>query len=91
MPTRFNSKSKPTFGVHGIQSGYGCGRSLRNCWIPRRKANEMTMKPKNQPLKGYAQQYRSGLTMKEKWATEKRIAEEKQRTPHPARLCTGSN
>lgn len=29
-------------------------------------------------LKGYGQMYRSGITMKEKWATDRRIASEKK-------------
>ncbi len=32
------------------------------------------MKKKPQPLKGYGQLFRSGMTMKQKWAIDRRIA-----------------
>ena len=36
------------------------------------------MKERKDSLKGYGEMYRSGITMKEHWATERRIEQDKQ-------------
>lgn len=36
------------------------------------------MKNNSAPLKGYAQQFRSGLTVKEKWTIDRCIRQEKE-------------
>jgi hypothetical protein len=33
---------------------------------------------KTTPLKGYGQMYRSGITMKQKWATDRQIAADRK-------------